>query len=109
MSRIVVIEEDLDAAAVAAIKPLLEELSVAEEDVILDLSGVDFIDSSGVGAIVFLYKRLRSRNFLLLLREPKGQPLGLLSHLRMMDLVEGKIDGKIDGKSEGKRAAGEAA
>ncbi len=90
MPRIFTIEEDFDAAAVAVLKPAFEELAAGEEDVVLDLSRVEFIDSSGVGAIVFLYKRLRARNLTLLLRDPKGQPLGLLSHLRMMDLVEGK-------------------
>lgn len=97
MPRIFTIDEDFDAAAVTTLKPAFEELAAGDEDVVLDLSRVEFLDSSGVGAIVFLYKRLRARGLMLLLRDPKGQPLGLLSHLRMMDLVEGK------------RPAGEAA
>jgi anti-anti-sigma factor len=86
-------EDDFDAAAVTELRPVLEELAKSGEDVTIDMELVNFLDSSGVGAIVFLYKRLRVRGLRLRLQSVTGQPLSLLSHLRMMDLVDTKAKG----------------
>ena len=52
-------------------------------DVTIDLSGVSFIDSSGVGALVFLFKRLSAQSRLLSLSAAVGQPADLLKMLRI--------------------------
>jgi anti-sigma B factor antagonist len=72
---------NLDASAVAALKPTLELLATGESNVCLDLSGVNHIDPSGVGALAFLYKRLRTRNRVLSVVSAHGQPLTLLRQL----------------------------
>lgn len=59
---------------------------VADEmagDVVVDMSGVTFIDSSGVGAIVFLFKRLGAQERKLTLARAAGQPAELLKMLRV--------------------------
>lgn len=89
MARLVDITEDMDAAAMTRLKPLFEELGTGADDVTLDLSGVEFVDSSGIGGIVFLYKRLRIAGRKLRLRGASGQPLQLITHLRLSDLIEG--------------------
>ncbi len=43
--RLVKIDQDMDAASMAAMKPMFEELADSQSDVCFDLSGVDFLDS----------------------------------------------------------------
>lgn len=88
MARLVHIGEDMDAAAMTRLKPVFEDLALGSEDVTLDLTGVDFVDSSGIGGLVFLYKRLRVSGRKLRLRGVVGQPLQLITHLRLADLIE---------------------
>jgi anti-anti-sigma factor len=86
--RMVEIETDMDAAGMAEMKPMFEDLADSAEDVCLDLRGVQFLDSSGVGGIVFLFKRLRERSLNVTLASVKGQPLRLLRQLRLEFLLE---------------------
>lgn len=82
------IEGSLDALAVEIMRPRFDELVQDSSDVVLDLSKTDFIDSSGVGAIVFLFKRLRALDKKLSLVGVHGQPLELLKHLRINHTLE---------------------
>jgi anti-sigma B factor antagonist len=81
--RNVKITDDMDAAAMAEMKPLFEELAATDESIAFDLSNVAFIDSSGVGAIVFVFKRLRVRGHEVKLTHVTGQPLRLLNQLQL--------------------------
>ena len=57
-----VIDSDLDSKHVVTLKPKLEALlDVDSTHIVLDFSAVEFIDSTGIGAIVFLFKRLTSQ------------------------------------------------
>ena len=78
---------DLDAFAVAALKPMLELLAAGENDVCFDFSGVNRIDPSGVGALAFLYKRLRGRNRKVSVVAAHGQPLALLRNLGLAGML----------------------
>lgn len=82
------IGQDMDAAAMAAMKPKFEALAASKTDVCFDLSAVEFLDSSGVGGIVFVYKRLRERGLRVALVNVSGQPLRLLRQLRLEFLVQ---------------------
>ena len=88
MVRVLRVEGDMDAAAMKALRPRFEELAECGEDVALDMSDVEFIDSSGVGGIVFLYKRMLAANRKLKLQKLSGQPQQLLMYLRLADLVK---------------------
>lgn len=83
-----VIDGSLDALAVEILRPRFDSLVQDEHDVTLDLSSTDFIDSSGIGAIVFLFKRLRSNKRSLSLVGVHGQPLELLHYLRIEKSIE---------------------
>lgn len=77
------LEGSLDALAVEILRPRFDSLVQDKHDVTLDMSHIDFIDSSGIGAIVFLFKRLRSNDRTLSLSGVHGQPLELLHYLRI--------------------------
>jgi len=81
------IEEDMDAITMAEMKATFDELAEAQEAVEIDMAAVEFIDSSGVGGLVFLYKRLLANSLKLTVTNVKGQPLRLLTHLRMQGLI----------------------
>jgi anti-anti-sigma factor len=54
-----------------------------KEKVILDFSATEFIDSSGIGAMVFLYKRIEKKGVTLQLMNVSGQPEKLMKLLRV--------------------------
>ncbi len=84
MSRKIEITDDLDAAYVSRVRPHIERLADAEEDVVLDFSKVEFVDSSGLGVLVFLHKRLVSRGHRLRVVGLRGQPLQLFTNLHLV-------------------------
>ena len=87
MTGLIEMKEDLDAAAMDVLRPTFESLAVSTDDVELDLSGVRFIDSSGVGGIVFLYKRLRAGGHNLWLTGVNNQPRRLLEYVGLLNLA----------------------
>ena len=73
-----------DAQTVSSLEDDFQNLIDEKQGrIILDLSSVDFIDSSGIGSIVFLYKRLKAQNRDLILNGVNGQPARLISSLRV--------------------------
>lgn len=79
--------EDLDAATMVQLKPEFEKLAQMQSDVVLEMEKVSFIDSSGIGGIVYLYKRLVAAGYRLTISGAHEQPLQLLTHLRLTDLL----------------------
>ena len=51
--------------------------------VVVDLSGLDLIDSSGVAALVKLYKGVRSAGGIVTISGARDQPLAIFKLLRM--------------------------
>ena len=80
------IDDDFDAAYVSRVRPHIERLAQSDEDVVLDLSKVEFVDSSGLGALVFLHKRLVSKGHKLRVVGLRGQPLQLFTNLHLVPL-----------------------
>jgi len=57
---IVIVEGDLDASNAPDLRAKFEELiGQGENQYVIDLSGVPFMDSSGIAALVNLFKRVR--------------------------------------------------
>jgi anti-sigma B factor antagonist len=81
------ITEDMDSALMASLRVDLEKLAEGEGDVEMDLKHVSFIDSSGIGGIVFLYKRLAQQGRKLMVVNLSGQPLQMFNYLRLTELV----------------------
>jgi anti-sigma B factor antagonist len=85
MAEVLTIDGDFDAAAARELRPQIEKLALAAGDVTVDMAGVEFVDSSGVGALVFLHKRLLEAGHRLKVTGLRGQPLELLTYLRLAD------------------------
>ena len=88
------LKEDLDAAAMEELRPQFESLAASPGDVELDLSNVRFMDSSGVGGFVFLYKRLRASGHNLWLTGVNNQPRRLLAYVGLLDLAS-RVDAGV--------------
>lgn len=78
------IEGSLDAMSTPELRPVIDQL-VAEKrpSVVVNLSALRLIDSSGVGAIVSLYKRLRAEGCTVSVKGLKDQPLAIFRLLRL--------------------------
>ena len=76
--------EEFDSFKVDNVRDQLDAI-VADESlsVNLDFHNNQFIDSSGIGAIVFLFKRLNAKKRNLVLSNVTGQPLKLMTMLHV--------------------------
>lgn len=83
----VVVEVDsLDASNANEMKSKLKEVDRHEADqVFLDLSGVNFIDSSGIGVLLSFYKQMHQQ---VVLRRPTPTVLSVLELLRLHRVFE---------------------
>ncbi len=89
------IEEDFDASAVSQMRSDLDRFALISDDLEIDMTKVRFMDSSGVGAIVFLFKRCRTRGYKIECTGLQGQPLKLLQHLGIAALVTSNAPQKV--------------
>ena len=81
------LQGELDALACNEIRPAFESVADNHKNVALDLADVSFIDSSGIGAIVFLFKRLRVQGHELKLINVQGQAKELITLLRINSAI----------------------
>ena len=85
---VVVLEGEFDALSAPGVRAEFERVvDQGTGDVILDLGGVTFMDSSGAGALVFLHKRLVAKGRVLELVGVVAQPLDLLTLLRITNVM----------------------
>lgn len=63
-----------------------------EQHISLDIGNVTFLDSSGIGIIVFLFKRLKSSGGSLEIINANGQPKDLITLLRVDNVIPVKFN-----------------
>jgi anti-sigma B factor antagonist len=81
---VVAIKGEFDAVSVTDVRPMLEDLvATSTAHLVIDMSGVTFLDSSGIGCIVFMFKRLHAAKRTLVLAGLKEQPQRLIAMLRI--------------------------
>ncbi len=81
---LILLTGEMDALGCSEIRPDLEAISQQDKShIVLDLSGISFIDSSGIGAIVFLFKRLKEQQRSMGIIGVQGQPHELMTLLRI--------------------------
>ncbi|MGY5453083.1 STAS domain-containing protein [Agarivorans sp. MS3-6] len=83
------IDGNFDAKSCAEHKNQFENIchSAASKLVIVNMQQVDFLDASGVGALVFMFKRIKSVGGRLILVGAKQQPRDLLTMLRVNHII----------------------
>lgn len=75
-------EGEIDVASVGAFRRALSEAArVGVERLVIDLSDVSFIDSSGLGALVDIHNRLRRDRRQLVVVAPSGSVAAVLLEL----------------------------
>jgi stage II sporulation protein AA (anti-sigma F factor antagonist) len=79
------IDGTLDADSCKQVQPVIDELIWIDThtSIALDFRHVEFLDSSGVGAIVYLYKRLNEKQRNMRINNASGQPLEIINLLRI--------------------------
>jgi anti-sigma B factor antagonist len=84
------IEGELDAISVFDIRPVLDALVTKRpRRVEVDLSRLRIVDSSGVGALVSLYKRVRAQGGQVVVTGLQNQPLAIFRLLRLDRVMAG--------------------
>lgn len=74
----------LDVNTATELAPVIDKLVEDRRSrVVVDLSGLDLIDSSGVAALVALYKRCRTHGGQVSVTGARDQPLAIFKLLRM--------------------------
>jgi anti-sigma B factor antagonist len=74
----------LDALTAPGVRPIFDKVVAdARERVVVDIASVTMIDSSGVGAIVSLFKRLKAQGGQMQIVGAKEQPLSVLKLLKL--------------------------
>lgn len=81
---VIEVSGDFDAETATLTRDQFEDIAATHiGDITIDLAHSEFLDSSGIGAIVFLYKRLKARNQNLGICGASGQPIEIIKMLRI--------------------------
>jgi anti-sigma B factor antagonist len=104
---VVVLRGELDVAVAVRVVAELSVVAARERDMIVDLAGLEFIDSSGLAALARVRKRARHAGGDLLLAAPQQQVLRLLTLTRLIDVfsVHASVDEAARDAGRSRRAA----
>jgi anti-sigma B factor antagonist len=85
-----------DAEHVAGLRSEFERLATAGDDVVVDMTRTEQLDGSGVGAMVYAFKRLAVNGRRLTIRNVSGQPLSLLHRAGLLSTLSAeKREGRL--------------
>jgi anti-sigma B factor antagonist len=89
-----VLRGELDVTEAAQVAASLAVVAASGRDVVVDLEGLEFIDSSGLAALVSARQHARRAGCDLLLAAPQQQVLRMLAVTRLIDIfaVHGCVD-----------------
>ncbi len=78
------IDGALDALTARDVRPIFDQVvSERPQRVVVDLAGLTLLDSSGVGAIVSLFKRVKAEGGQVVVVNAQDQPLAVLKLLKL--------------------------
>jgi anti-sigma B factor antagonist len=79
-----VVRGELDALSAPELRPTVDQLVEQKcKDIVVDVSELDLIDSSGVAVLVSLYKRTRAHGGRMVVVGARNQPLAVFKLLRI--------------------------
>ena len=78
---------DFDTGYLREFRPQIKSLADAHEDVELNLSSVNFVDSDGIGALVTLHHKLLAKGHRLKVVGLRGQPLQCFIDLQLVPML----------------------
>ena len=104
---VVVLRGELDVAAAVRVVAEITVVAARERDIVVDLAGLEFIDSSGVAALVRARNHARHAGGDLLLAAPREQVLRVLALTRLIDVfsVHTCVDEAARSASESRRTS----
>jgi anti-sigma B factor antagonist len=104
---VVALRGELDMADAVSVAAALAAVASRERAVIVDLAGLEFIDSSGVAALARGRKHARHAGGDLLLAAPRQQVLRVLTLTRLIDAfaVHASVDEAAGNAPNSRRAA----
>jgi anti-anti-sigma factor len=79
------VEGELDLSVAGEFQERLDAAAVEDVDVLISLEGCDFIDSTGIAAIVSAHKAMETRGRRLLVCSPSGQVSRILAVTGLSD------------------------
>jgi anti-anti-sigma factor len=86
---LVTISGDFRADSIIEVRESFEQIQhEVDETVLFDLSQMRHIDSSGIGLLVYIYKRIRPRELQMILIGLNGQPKRLFEMLHINRVIE---------------------
>ena len=85
--KLVSVSGVMDALGVYEMGDVLQSAATeGQGDLELDLSNVTFVDTSGLGLLVAIFKRLRAEGRNLVIQNANGQPLDLFKSLKLCNV-----------------------
>ncbi|USD67803.1 STAS domain-containing protein [Vibrio sp. SCSIO 43136] len=80
-----ILKGDFDAEGSKVALPYIDEVlnDANRQDIVVHFTHVSFLDSSGIGALVYLYKRLVEQKREMRIEYVQGQPLEIMQLLRI--------------------------
>jgi anti-sigma B factor antagonist len=94
---VVALSGELDVADAVSVAAALEAVAAGQREIIIDLTGLEFIDSSGLAALVRARKQARHGGGDVLLVAPQRQVLRFLSLIRLVSVfsIHASVDEAI--------------
>ncbi len=84
---VLVARGDVDLQTAPTLRDRIEELAVPGEPLVIDLREVGFMDSPGLGTLVYCDRRQRQRGSHLVLRSPTGPVRELLEMVQIAHVI----------------------
>lgn len=70
---VIVLVGDLEVSTAAQLRELLDQVPMAGPTIVLDLAGLDFVDSTGIGCLFKLHRRAVDHDGIVVARHPQPQ------------------------------------
>src|SRR5258706_15401165 len=104
---VVALRGELDVADAASVAAALAAVAARAPEIVVDLAGLEFIDSSGVAALVLARVQARHAGGDLLLAAPQDQVLRVLAVIRLAEVfsVHASVHEAAGSAARSRRAA----